>query len=177
MSHFRPKYFLIRCSSDEDLQVGLVSRERRRNSDNISPVTVCCWAMDRNIGKIGCFKIVKFWQLTKGFVWNQIFLQPSSLLSGFMERFKSFKNAETCVEIGSFMFSRQSAAQTSLVFLKCGCFIIIRQLNPFNPCPSPQGSPELVSPGVGPVSPQHQTVDTNREKDCTDLYNDQLGLK
>ena len=132
------------------------------------------------LGKLAASKLWNFGNSRKDSFGTRYFYNQAHSLSGFMERFKSFKNAETCVKIRSFMFSRQqSAAQTRLVFLKCGCFIIILQLNPFNPCPSPQGSPELVSPGVGPVSPSrlHQIVDTIPEKDCTYLYNDQLGLK
>ena len=67
-----------------------------------------------------------------------------------------------------YVFKAAVCTGTRLVFLKCGCFIIILQQNPFNPCPSPRASPQLVSPGVSPISPchQHQIVDTIREKDC-----------
>ena len=120
MSHFpRIMQLLMRCSSDEDLQVGVVSRsgERRRNSDNILPVTVCCWAMDRNIGEIGCFKIVKFWQLTKGFVWNQIFLQPrlpsSQALQNGLKALKILKH----VSRSDLLCFQGSSRQTGPVFM------------------------------------------------------------
>lgn len=126
-----------------------------------------CWAMDRNIGKIGCFKIVKFWQLTKGFVWNQIFLQPSLTHSlGLWNGLKALKMLKHVSRSDLLCFQGSSLQRARLVFLKCGCFIIILQQNPFNPCPSPRASPQLVSPGVSPISPCHQIVDTIREKDC-----------
>ena len=108
----------MRCSSDEDLQVGVVSRsgERRRNSDNILPVTVCCWAMDRNIGEMlqNCEILATHERIR---LEPDIFTAALALLSGFIERFKSFKNTETCVKIWSFMFSRQQSADWAGVYV------------------------------------------------------------
>ena len=174
MSHFRLKYTfsfgaVLMKTCKLDLWVGSGGEILTTSRQSLSAAGP--WI--GTLGKLAASKLWNFGNSRKDSFGTRYFYSQAHSLSGFMERFKSFKNAETCVKIRSFMFSRQhAAAQTSLVFLKCGCFIIILQLNPFNPCPSPQGSPELVSPGVGPVSPQHQTVDSNREKDCTDLYND-----
>ena len=73
-------------------------------------------------------------------------------------------------------FQGSSQQQARPVFLKCGCFIIILQQNPFNPCP-PLSGPRLnwsvLELAQFPLY-QHQIVDKNCEKDCMDLYNDHI---
>ena len=127
--------------------------------------------MVRNIGKIGCFKIVKFWQLTKGFVWNQIFLQPRLPSSGFIERFKSFKNTETCVKIWSFMFSRQQSADWAGVYV-WSVGVLLLFYNKIHLILAPLSRLRLGQSWPHFHIPLHQhLIRTTHKKDC--IWNDQ----